>query len=110
MSTASVEPVSVAVQHQQPTMATAPSEPSRDAPKTAKEITTEMFGRFHDFDDSDMYRTYLDRAIAANTANFAVRFGVEKAEIAFDLESQDLSTLLQVQANSKDDTIACTWM
>lgn len=110
MSTASLEPITVAVQDQQPSMATSPGQPSWDAPKTAKEITTELFSRFHDFDNPDTYEKYMDQATGVNTANFAVRFGVEKAEIAFDLEAQDLGALLQVQADNKDDTIACTWM
>lgn len=71
---------------------------------------TELFSQFHDFDDPGTYEGYMDQAISKTTANFAVRFGVERAEIAINLTEQDLGALLQVQAENKDDKIACTWM
>lgn len=83
---------------------------SQDDPKSAKEITADLFAQFHNFDDPDTYDDYMKQATSKTTANFAVRFGVEKAEIAINLEEQDLGALLQVQAENKDDSIVCTWM
>lgn len=88
-----------------------PARPLSDEdPKTAKVIRAELFSRFHNFDDPDTYEAYMTQAISGSTANFAVRFGVEKADIAINLKEQDLGALLQVQAEGKDDNIVCTWM
>lgn len=81
-----------------------------DAPRSARDIRTELFSRFHNFDDPDSYESYMAQAISGSTANFAVRFGVENADIAVNLKEQDLGALLQVQAEAKDDKIVCTWM
>lgn len=83
---------------------------THDDPKTAKEIKTELFSRFHDFDDPTTYEDYMTQATSRTTANFAVRFGVEKAEIAINLNERDLGALLQVQAEGKDEKMVCTWM
>lgn len=83
---------------------------SQDELKSAKETTTELFSQFHNLDDPDTYEYYMEQATSKTTANFAVRFGVDKAEIAVNLQEQDLGALLQVQAENKDDNIVCTWM
>lgn len=87
---------------------------AHDDPKTAKEIKTKLFSQFHNFDDPATYENYMTQATQKNTANFAVRFGVEKAEIAINLNEHDLGALLQVQAQAsgkdKDEKMVCTWM
>ncbi|KAJ4394257.1 hypothetical protein N0V93_003474 [Gnomoniopsis smithogilvyi] len=92
------------------TMASASTQPfaQDDVPKNAKEILTELSDKFHDFDDDELYEALMNDALNRKTANFAVRFGVNKSEIAIDLNEQDLGALLQVQADEKNDLT--TWI
>lgn len=84
------------------------SHTGQDDPKNAKEILTELSDKFHNFDDPTTYEILMNDALGETTANFAVRFGVDKAEIAVNLNEQDLGALLQVQAKEKNDLT--TWM
>lgn len=79
-----------------------------DDPKNAKEILTELSDKFHNFDDPQTYEVLMNDALKETTANFAVRFGVDKSEIAVNLNDQNLGALLQVQADDKNDLT--TWM
>lgn len=78
---------------------------ANDGPKNA---LTDLSDKFHNFDDIQTYEALMNDALGENTANFAVRFGVDKAEIAINLNEQELGALLQVQADGKDDLT--TWM
>lgn len=80
----------------------------QDGPKNAKEILTELSDKFSNFDDPQTYEVLMNDALRETTANFAVRFGVDKSEIAVNLNEQDLGALLQVQADDKNDLT--TWM
>lgn len=77
-------------------------------PKTARQILTELSDKFHKFDDADTYQQYVEQALSEQTSNFAVRFGVQEAEIAIGLNDQDVGALLQVQAEGKEEKV--TWM
>lgn len=77
-------------------------------PKTARQILTELSDKFHKFDDAATYQDHVGHALSEKTANFAVRFGVEEADIAIGLNEQDVGALLQVQAEGKDEKV--TWM
>lgn len=81
---------------------------AQDGPKNAKEVLTELSDKFHNFDDVKSYEAFMNSALDEKTANFAVRFGVDKSEIAINLNEQDLGALLQVQADEKNDLT--TWM
>lgn len=75
------------------------------------DIRAALFAKFRKFDDADNYQHYADEALSAETTNFAVRFGVEEAEIAIGLNGQDVGALLEVQAErkgGKDEKV--TWM
>lgn len=91
-----------------PADSTSPRPVAQHDPKNAKDILTELSDKFYNFDDAQTYEALMNDALKENTANFAVRFGVDKAEIAVDLTEQDLGALLQVQADGKDDLT--TWM
>lgn len=84
------------------------SHTGQDDPKNAKEILSELSDKFHNFDDPHTYEVLMNDALRETTANFAVRFGVDKSEIAVNLNEQDLGALLQVQADEKNDMT--TWM
>lgn len=73
-----------------------------------RDVKTELFDKFHRFDDAATYRQRVDQALDEKTNNFAVRFGVEEAEIAIGLNEQDVGALLQVQAEGKEEKV--TWM
>lgn len=81
----------------------------RTDPKNIKEMLADLSSLFHDFDDPATYRGLVDEALSQNTANFAVRFGVEHSEIATNLNSQDMRTLLQTSADKKNENVV-TWM
>ncbi|KAJ4413778.1 hypothetical protein N0V82_008322 [Gnomoniopsis sp. IMI 355080] len=81
---------------------------AQNDPKNAKEILSELFDKFHNFDDVHSYEALMNDALREDTANFAVRFGVDKSEIAIDLNEQDVGALLQVQADDKNDLT--TWI
>lgn len=86
--------------------------PSRTASdgdsKNVSDIFSELCSQFHDFDDRGQYRRYKKQATSEEANNFAVRFGLDKAQIAIDLKEPDLKTLLQAQAEGKDEQV--TWM
>lgn len=91
-----------------PMDATSTRPAAQDDPKNAKEVLKELLDKFHDFDDVQSYEALMNDALEKDTANFAVRFGVDKSEIANNLNEQDLGALLQVQADEKNDLT--TWM
>lgn len=78
-------------------------------PKNMKEVLADLSSRFHDFDDPNTSRALVDEALDKNTANFAVRFGVDHSEIATNLHYDDMRTLLQTSADKKNESIV-TWM
>lgn len=84
------------------------SHTGQDDPKNAKQILSELSDKFHNFDDPQTYEVLMNDALRETTANFAVRFGVDKSEIAVNLNEQDVGALLQVQADEKNDLT--TWM
>lgn len=77
-------------------------------PMSALELLSELSSKFLNFDDATTYRGLVDQALSQNTANFAVRFGLDQSEIAINLKPRDLQTLLAVQAKKEDDNV--TWM
>jgi hypothetical protein len=54
----------------------------------------EKDGQFADFDDKQTYNDSQSRALLERTRNFVVQFGKEEAQIAFDLDADDVQTLL----------------
>lgn len=80
-------------------------------PVSAYEVRSELYGHFHDFDNKDIYDKYLVETIDKNTANFAVRFGADKARIATNLKGQDVTTLLDFDLEKREeDNLPVTWM
>lgn len=57
-------------------------------------FTMEKDGQFADFDDEQTYNDSQSRALLERTRNFVVQFGKEEAQIAFDLDADDVQTLL----------------
>ena len=55
----------------------------------------EKDGRFADFDDEQTYNDSQSRALLERTRNFVVQFGKEEAQIAFNLDADDVQTLLE---------------
>ena len=51
-------------------------------------------GLFANFDNEDVYKESLRRALNDNTLNFVVEFGKDEAKIAFDLDEQHVKSLL----------------
>lgn len=92
----------------QPVDSTSTMSAAQAVPKNAKEVLTELSDKFHDFDNVQTYEALMNGALEENAVNFAVRFGVDKSEIAINLNEQDLGALLQVQADDKNDLT--TWM
>lgn len=78
-------------------------------PKNMKEMLDDLSSRFRNFDDPETYRGLVDEALSQNTANFAVRFGVDHSEIATNLKCDDMRTLLQSSVDKKNESII-TWM
>jgi len=54
--------------------------------------------KFADFDDGTIYAKSQARACLPTTLNFAVEFGKEEAQIAFDLSASDVQALLESSA------------
>jgi hypothetical protein len=50
---------------------------------------------FLNYDDDKVYEESTERALNASTENFVVEFGVDEAQIAFDLGDADLEELLR---------------
>lgn len=78
-------------------------------PKNMKEVLADLSSQFRNFDDPDTYRALADEALSQNTANFAVRFGVDHSEIATNLNCDDMCTLLYTSADKKNESVV-TWM
>jgi hypothetical protein len=57
----------------------------------------EKDGRFADFDDQETYDESQSRALEENTRNFVVEFGKHEAQIAFDLQADDIENLLKAE-------------
>ena len=54
-------------------------------------------GEFADFDNENIYDESYARALKPSTRNFVVEFGKNEAQIAFDLEAEDIEDLLKVE-------------
>lgn len=78
-------------------------------PKQIKEMLADLSSQFRNFDDARTYRELVDEALSQNTANFAVRFGVEDSEIATNLTCDNMRMLLQTSADKKNENVV-TWM
>lgn len=67
--------------------------------------------QFHDFDDPETYKEYMEKATSRFAANFVVRFGDKKARIATNLTDQDVDALIHQTAPGKGDKdLPVTWM
>ncbi|KUI57243.1 hypothetical protein VP1G_04493 [Cytospora mali] len=80
-------------------------------PVPAYEIRSELYDRFHDFDDREVYDEYLVNTIDEKTANFAVRFGADHARIATNLREQDVAALLDLDLGKREEeNLPVTWI
>ncbi|CAN8099062.1 unnamed protein product [Discula destructiva] len=77
-------------------------------PKNAKQFEAELLNKFQKFDDKETYRRVVKDALSVKTNNFAVRFDADEADIAIDLDAQEVGALLQVQAEMKVEKV--TWI
>ncbi|TAQ89005.1 hypothetical protein B7494_g2683 [Chlorociboria aeruginascens] len=59
----------------------------------------EKDGLFADFDDEGVYKQSQERVLLESTKNFVVEFGKDEAQIAFDLDAEDVDALLQDTAH-----------
>lgn len=75
------------------------------------EVFNNYHEQFHDFDDPEIYKEYMEKAISRFTSNFVVRFGPNKARIATNLTDQDVDALVHQTAPGKGDKdLPVTWM
>ncbi|KAI1115246.1 hypothetical protein F5Y14DRAFT_450334 [Nemania sp. NC0429] len=58
--------------------------------------------KFEDFDLEEVFNKAVPHAGNANSQNFVVEFGPERARIAFDLDSADIEALLKAERNVQD--------
>lgn len=58
---------------------------------------TEKGVQFADLDDEQVYDDSHIRALERTTRNFVVEFGKDAAEIAFDLQADDIENLLKAE-------------
>lgn len=88
-----------------------PTTPSHPPPVTIKEAHEGLSQHFRDFDDPEVYEKYLVDTVHRKSANFAVRFGADKARIAADLEPQDVTTLINLDLTHREqEDLPVTWM
>ena len=66
-----------------------------------------LWDKFEDFDDPQNYERLREQATAEGTRNFVVQFGAEQAQIAIDLEHEELQLLLN---SNKDRDMPIRWM
>lgn len=75
------------------------------------EVHRELNQQFQNFDDREIYESYLVDTIHRKSANFAIRFGAEQARIATDLKAQDVATLIDLKlAHREQEDLPVTWM
>lgn len=80
-------------------------------PVPINEVHAELNQQFHDFDDPEVYDKYLVDTMHRESANFAVRFGADKARIATDLKAQDVATLIELELPGREhEDLPVTWM
>jgi tRNA threonylcarbamoyladenosine modification (KEOPS) complex Pcc1 subunit len=53
--------------------------------------------KFSDFDNADVCNKSLECNLRDSTRNFVVEFGADKARIAFDVSTEDVSSLLETK-------------
>ncbi|ROW11241.1 hypothetical protein VMCG_01402 [Cytospora schulzeri] len=88
-----------------------PMTPYGPYPVPINEIHADLNQQFQDFDDQEVYDKYLVDTIHRKSANFAVRFGAEKARIATDLKAQDIATLIELELGHKEnEDLPVTWI
>jgi hypothetical protein len=63
--------------------------------------------KFSDFDNADVCNQSLDRNLRDSTRNFVVEFGAYEARIAFDVSTEDVSSLLETERSPK---LPVRWM
>lgn len=56
---------------------------------------------FLDFDDEAVYADSSNRALDESTRNFVVEFGTDEAQIAFDLNAEDIRTILNEERSAE---------
>jgi hypothetical protein len=54
----------------------------------------EKGAQFENFDDEEIYRQAQRRALLGSTRNFVVEFGKNSANIAFDLDEEQIQELI----------------
>lgn len=82
----------------------------KNDPKQMKEMLADLSSQFRNFDDPATYCSLVDEALRQNTANFAVRFGMDHSEIATNLTSDNMRTLLANTAPENKNESVVTWM
>lgn len=65
-------------------------------------------GCFQDFDDQTVYHKVMNRGMSEATRNFAIQFGKDEAQIAFDLGTEGIQQLLDDGSNRRDHPVR--WM
>ena len=76
-------------------------------PVPLKESAAALKDKFQDFDDPQNYESLRKSATAEKTRNFVVQFGAEQAQIAIDLNPEQLQQFLMTR---KDPNMPIRWM
>lgn len=66
-------------------------------PNPRQHVPGAFRAKFHDFNDEATFHSLRQQAVDAAALNFVVRFGKEKAQIALDLNDEELADFLQVR-------------
>lgn len=60
-----------------------------------------VFQKFADFDDSEVFARAVEEGAKDDAQNFVVRFGYESAQIAFNLDGDDIGAFLKAPVDSQ---------
>ncbi|KAG8166628.1 hypothetical protein KVR01_002317 [Diaporthe batatas] len=82
----------------------------RFQPTSYSETLSELVDQFHNFDETDVYDDYMNRAVENKTTNFVIRISLHGAHIATSLRDQDIAALLDLKSNDGLGSIAVTWI
>ncbi|KAH8788445.1 hypothetical protein F5883DRAFT_5394 [Diaporthe sp. PMI_573] len=94
-----------------PDTPTAAAHASQKEPIPVNEVFNNYHEQFHNFDDPETYKEYMEKATSRFTSNFVVRFGANKARIATNLTDQDIDALIHQTAPGKgDQDLPVTWI
>lgn len=76
-------------------------------PVPLQELSSQLWSKFKDFDDEQNYTVLKEQAVQEKTKNFVVQFGADKAQIAIDLDDQQLQQFL---VSKKNKEMPIRWM